>query len=278
MKDDLGDHGENVRTLSPGIKPLLVLSKIRGILDSFTLAKPLMSLADLRASTGYPTSTVQRLVANLVAEGFLDREGDRYTIGVNFAYWAATAARRLNLVEAAMPILQRLRDETGETAALFRAERMYQVCVAMADTRHALRRELHVGKLLPLHTGSSGRVLLAGDEALLEKILSGPLERFTPWTVVDPDKLRTYVTSAKRDGYVVTRDEQDEGATGISVPVKGINSAVIGAISIIGPTVRISEDTLQDWVDPLVQGAEELRRLAGQRGRPSRGSRGRRVP
>ncbi|MBB5167553.1 helix-turn-helix domain-containing protein [Mycobacterium sp. AZCC_0083] len=76
------------RQLSPGIKPLLVLSKISGILDAFSLARPVLTLSELRYATGFPTSTVQRLVANLVAEGFLERDEDRYRIGAKMAYWA----------------------------------------------------------------------------------------------------------------------------------------------------------------------------------------------
>lgn len=253
------------RKLSPGVKPLLVLSKIRGILDAFTLARPMMTLAELRTATGYPTSTVQRLVANLVAEGFLDREGDRYTIGVNFAYWAAAAARRLDLVRIASPILERLRDETGETASLFRVERTFRVCVAMAETEHALRRELHVGKLLPLHAGSSGKVLLAGDPQLAQQVLAEPLESFTQATVTDPQELREQIARTKRDGYSVSWDEQDEGAIGVSVPVHGAAHNLIGALSISGPTSRITSDLCLDWVDSMVHAAEEITRLvAGQ--------------
>ncbi|WP_261862657.1 helix-turn-helix domain-containing protein, partial [Mycobacterium montefiorense] len=57
------------RTLSAGMKPLLVLAKIRGIMDAFTLSAPELTLSEIRARTGYPTSTVQRLVANLVGKG-----------------------------------------------------------------------------------------------------------------------------------------------------------------------------------------------------------------
>jgi hypothetical protein len=66
-KDAAPAESPRLRQLSPGIKPLLVLSKIRGILDAFSLAQPALTLSELRAATEFPTSTVQRLVANLVA-------------------------------------------------------------------------------------------------------------------------------------------------------------------------------------------------------------------
>ncbi|MEG2579090.1 MAG: helix-turn-helix domain-containing protein, partial [Glutamicibacter sp.] len=62
--------------------PLLVLGKISSILDSFSLRQPVMNLADIREATDLPASTVQRLVANLVGQGFLDREDDGFRIGM----------------------------------------------------------------------------------------------------------------------------------------------------------------------------------------------------
>lgn len=68
---------------------LLVLAKIRDILDAFTLTRPEMTLTEIRDATGFPSSTVQRLVTNMVAQGFLDRNGDRIRIGMRMAFWAA---------------------------------------------------------------------------------------------------------------------------------------------------------------------------------------------
>ena len=59
-----------------GAGPLLVLVKISEILDAFTLDRPALTIGEIRAATGFPASTVQRLVTNLVALGFLDRQGD----------------------------------------------------------------------------------------------------------------------------------------------------------------------------------------------------------
>ena len=146
---------------SEGPKRLLVLGKITDILDAFTLQRPVLGLGEIQQATGIPTSRVQRLVSSMVAEGLLDRVGDRVRIGIRMAYWAGAAARGVDLLELAGPLLRELRDTTGETASLFRAEGRHRVCVAVAETRHALRREMHVGKVIPLHTGSAGRVLLA---------------------------------------------------------------------------------------------------------------------
>lgn len=256
---------EPARRLSGGIKPLLVLAKIRGILDAFTLSRPALTLAEIRSATGYPASTVQRLVANLVAEQFLDRDGDRFRIGVNFAYWAAPATRGLDVIDILRPVLTALRDETGETVTLFRNEQDMRVCVAMAETAHAIRREMHVGKIIALHAGSAGRVLLAWDDAALQRLLSRSLDAFTPDTITDNETLRAVVEATRRNGYASTSNERDEGASGLSAPVFDSAGAIYGALGISGPTSRVTPERIEQWAEPLVSAAEQATRLIGGR-------------
>jgi DNA-binding IclR family transcriptional regulator len=253
------------RSLSPGIKPLLVLNKIRGILDSFTLAKPALTLTELRTATGFPTSTVQRLVANLVAEGFLDKDGDRYRIGATMAYWAAPASRGIDRLRAVTPALHALRETTGETACFFVREGPFRVCVAIEETDHAIRREMHVGKVLPLHAGSAGRVLMAWDDDALADVLSRSMESFTELTVIDHDVLRADVEQVRRAGWSYTEGERDEGAAGLSAPVFDSQAKLVGAMTISGPTSRVTRTLAEQWSDDLVRAAETATRLLGGR-------------
>jgi DNA-binding IclR family transcriptional regulator len=250
-----------------GPKRLLVLGKITDILDAFTLQRPVLGLGEIQQATGIPTSTVQRLVSNMVAEGLLDRVGDRVRIGIRMAYWAGAAARGVDLLELAGPLLRELRDTTGETASLFRAEAgRHRVCVAVAETRHALRREMHVGKVIPLHTGSAGRVLLAWAPELAAEVLAGPLPSLTEYTVTDPETLRALLDDTRRDGFAITVAERDDGGSGLSAPVFDHAGEVTAALTISGPTLRFGRSECEKSVDLLAGAADRLTRTLG--GRP----------
>lgn len=253
------------RTLSAGMKPLLVLAKIRGIMDAFTLSEPELTLSEIRTRTGYPTSTVQRLVANLVAEEFLDRVGDRFRIGARVAYWAAPVASSMGLLDAVTPALESLRDASGETACFFRREGRFRVCVALAETRHGIRREMHIGKIIPLHVGSAGRVLMAWDDDALNEVLGSALAEFTDATVVDPDLLRSKVDETRRMGFAITSGERDEGATGVAAPVFDSHGHVLGALMISGPSFRFSPELAARWADNVVGAADQVTRTLGGR-------------
>ncbi|MBD8042841.1 IclR family transcriptional regulator [Arthrobacter sp. Sa2BUA2] len=244
---------------------LLVLGKISSILDAFSLSRPVLSLADIREHTGMPTSTVQRLVANLVSQGFLDRDADAYRIGMRMAYWAAPATRGMEVIDVLSPLLKTLRDTTGETSCFFKAEQHYRVCVAMAETRHTLRREMHLGKILPLHAGSAGRVLLAWDRELMDSVLRNPLEPITESTITSTEHLIAAVKTTRTDGYAITVGEREDGASGLSAPVFDSAAGLVGAVTLSGPTLRMPQETCEKWVEPLLTTAEHMTRLIGGR-------------
>jgi DNA-binding IclR family transcriptional regulator len=254
-----------VRDAAGAGQPLLVLGKITQILDVFSLERPALTLSEIRGATGLPTSTVQRLVTNLVSAGFLDRQSDSYRIGVRLAYWAAPAVKGVDVIDLLLPLLRDLRDTTGETACFFRAEQGYRVCVALAETEHPLRREMHVGKILPLHAGSASRVLLAWDDGLAGEVLARPLDQITSATITSAGDLRAVLDQTKSDGYAITVAEREMGASGLSAPVFNSAAELVGAITISGPTMRMPLDQCEEWVELLLGTADHATRLLGGR-------------
>lgn len=243
--------------------PLLVLRKITAILEAFSLLQPELSLAEIRAATGLPHSTVQRLVTNLVQEGILDRRDDHFRIGVRMAHWAAPARQGLDFLELLTPVLRRLRDELGETVCIFRESQGSRVCVAVAETRRMLRRAVEVGDIMPMHVGSAGRVLLAWNAELAEKIYSSGLRSMTDQTITNAVNLDAAVAKTRAEGFAITTGERVSGASGLSAPIFGPQAELYGALTVMGPTMRMPYDVCASWIEPVVAAAEEATRLIG---------------
>lgn len=257
-KEDVDSSGKQ--------QTLLVLAKITEILNAFTLARPAMTLGEIQQATGLPTSTVQRLVSNMVAQGMLDRIGDQIRIGIRMSYWAATARKDVDVLAVVNPVLKEVRDKTGETACFFTVEQNFRVCVAVAETHHALRRDMYVGKVIPLHVGSASRVLLAWNPDLAKRILNAPLEPMTEGTVTSADELAALIAAARSDGYAITAGEREDSASGLSAPVFDSAGDILGALTVSGPTVRMPREQCEAWVDLVVGYAEQITRTLG--GRP----------
>ncbi|PPF38008.1 IclR family transcriptional regulator [Rathayibacter sp. AY1A3] len=250
---------------APGQSPLLVLSKITDILDAFTLEFPVLTLSQIREATGLPVSTTQRLVVNLVAQGFLDRDGDSFRIGLRMAYWAAPAVRGIRAVDVVAPLLRELRDRTGETASLFRSEEDYRVCIALEETHHELRQDSYVGKVAPLTAGSAGRVLLAWNDALRAEVLNRSASDLAHERIADRTDLGDLLSETARLGYAITGNERVDGLTSIAAPVFDPDGRVRMAISVSGPVARIAPDDLGRWTPLVREAAGQATRLLGGR-------------
>ncbi|HZZ45421.1 MAG TPA: IclR family transcriptional regulator [Pseudonocardia sp.] len=246
--------------------PVLVLRKITQILRAFSIEEPELTLQQITRATGLPASTCQRLVRNLVMEGFLDRDGDSYRIGLEFVQWAAPGTFGLDLVALTRPSLLGLRDATGETACLYRRHGPFRTVVSLAESRHPIIRLFVVGMVMPLHAGSAGKVLLAWDPAARQDAVEYGLSRFTPETVVDIDALTTQLADVRRAGYAASFEERDIGAASISAPVFGLGGEIVGALGIGAPTQRLTRDGLPRLAPLVVAAAADASRRLGWRG------------
>lgn len=244
-------------------RPVLVLRKLAAILDVFEAEGWGLPARRVASLAGLPASTGQRLLASLVREGFLDRVGDGYFPGRRLVRWRAEDAGQRVLPPLAQPILDRLRDETGETALLFVRDGLARAIIAMAPARHAVVYAVSTGQLLPLHAGSSGRVLLAYDPEAADEQLRTGLPGYTPATITDPERLRADLAEIRARGYAVSSEERAAGAAAVSAPVFGPGGQLAAALGIAGPTQRLDAASLDRWRPAVLRAARELSRALG---------------
>lgn len=223
---------------SSSYPPVLVLRKIRAILECFSNEQPSLTLVEIRHGSGLPQSTCQRLVENLVREGFLDRDGGNYRIGLQIVRWSTAGTQGLDLVRVADPVLLELREQTNESAGLFVRDGPFRTLIALHEARHQLVQRLAVGMVMPLHAGT-GRVFLAYDAAALDDALEHGLPRLTSNTVTDRAELERQLEQTRKNGYVVSHEERDTGISSISAPVFGPRGELLAVIATAGPVVRL---------------------------------------
>ncbi|MFE5837384.1 IclR family transcriptional regulator [Arthrobacter sp. NPDC056493] len=220
--------------------PLLVLHKVAEILGCFSVGEPEPTLQQIIRQTGLPSSTCQRLVQNMVREGFLDRDGDRYRIGIGMVRWAAPGTLGLDLVKLVKPVLQQLRDETGESACLYVRDGAFRTVVAVAETRHVVMRPFMVGMVMPLHAGAPGKIFLAYDPDAWSSLGEAELSRYTPATPGTLELLRAQAQAAREQGYYAAFGERNEDVGSVSAPVFDHTGRLAGVLGLGFPTQRIT--------------------------------------
>ncbi|WP_169317421.1 IclR family transcriptional regulator [Actinacidiphila oryziradicis] len=248
-----------------GTPPLLVLEKIRKILDCFSVAYPEPTLREITQRSGLHTSTCQRLVHNLVREGFLDRNADRYRIGLSLVQWAAPGTLGLDVVQLIKPILQKLCDETGETACLYMRDGAFRTVIAVAQTRHIVMQLFRVGMVMPLHAGAPGKIFLAYDSAARAELIREGLPRHTEHTPLDIDVLDEQAEQARKQGYSATFEERYEGVGSISAPVFDHAGELATVLGIGAPTQRVTANDVGRLAPLVVAAANEASTALGYR-------------
>ncbi len=202
-----------------------------GVLDKAALvlraiAERPLSLQGLQAATDLPRATAHRLAVALEAHGLLRRDDDgRFDLGPEMAALGRIAADRFPLAGLALPALEVLRDDTGESTQLFVREGTHRRCVLSLQSPHALRWIVPEGVLFPLEVGSAGRVLRAENEPA---------------------------------GWVQSVEEREPGVASVSAPVIGADGSVIASVSVSGPVDRLTREPGELYGDRVVRAATAI--------------------
>ncbi|MGI8414754.1 MAG: IclR family transcriptional regulator [Nakamurella sp.] len=221
-----------------------VLDKAVHVLRA-TVASPI-GLADLCTATGLPRATAHRLAVGLEAHGLLARDDQgRWRPGQLLAVLAAGAPDPL--IAAAAEVLPRLRDRTGESVQVYRADGMARVCIAVSEPAAGLRDTVPLGARLSMTAGSAAKVLGAwGDPTMQRAMLAD--DRIT-------DRM---LAEVRRRGWAQSVAEREPGVASVSAPVRDRSGTVIAAVSVSGPIDRIGRRPGARWAGDLVQASEAL--------------------
>ena len=223
-----------------------LLNKAFQVLDQFTPDKPMWTQAELGQATGVSKSTINRLVRYFCDQGYLmqlEKKGP-YGLGHAAIDLGQRASTQFDIGAAAMPLLERLVQETRETAlvATYQVGRREVVCVAQIPSPHeGLRVFQSVGSAIPLHAGAVAKAVLAYLPAdIRSSIVAGPLEKMTDRTITDPAVLVHDLEDVRARGYSVSRDETYSGVYGIGAPVFGPGNTVVAGMAIAAPNARMN--------------------------------------
>lgn len=232
------------------------------ILQCFTADKPSLSVLDIQRRVGLSRPTLYRLLNTLAATGLVQAEGDpqRFRLAHGVMRLAHVWLSGLDAVEVARPILEGLREETGETAALFVTRGDDRVCVLEMTSRHVLAISRGVGDTGEVGQGASGKAILAFV----------PPPRLVAFLDGMPDDarrrhLRDALETARRRGYAVSRGEVFAGAVAIAAPFFDHRGEVAGSVGLFGPSARMTDDRMDVFAGHVMAAA---RTLSDKLGRP----------
>ena len=197
-------------------------------------------LNEVAIRLGLGKSSAFRLLQTLHEAGYLERPDT----GI---YSLSPAMRRLlpsrllvHLPRVAAGPMKQLGLEFRENVSLaFLFENHIEV-IAVVESPEMIRMSNVVGRILPPHSSSLGKAILAAQtEARRERLLdSFGLYRFTPATMTDIGKLHQEFDRTSKRGYATDLEENVAGGRCYGVPIIIDGVGVVAAISISIPNIR----------------------------------------
>lgn len=212
-----------------------------------------LSLGEITSESGYNKTTTYRLLQTLVSVGWLVRSPKSgYRLGARMLALGAIARADLDLRNEALPFMQRLADELGDTAFLMVPGQQGAVTIETVVGRNPVQvHGLAPGSVLPYHVAAGPVVLAAFSADLADLAVEHGLRRYTDRTVCDPDRLDARLAQVREDGYAVSMEDFIDGVGAVAAPVLGPDGLPVASLSVGGPTSQFA-DGLRDNAIELV--------------------------
>jgi DNA-binding IclR family transcriptional regulator len=216
-------------------------------------------------------TTAWRLVTTLERRKFLERSPDSrsYQLGPAAVFFSSNRSAEHILVRHSSAILDVLAAETEQTVNLSVPRHLGVVAIFQSDPRLALSVDW-IGRLVPLHASSSGKIYLASlDDIELGRLLAKPLDRYTDKTITDPEQLADELSFVRSTGLAYNIGELDVGINGMSAPVLSASGELLAVVSLTGSTHRLPEDRFGHLAPTLHGAIEQLREGLGRKDFPA---------
>ena len=228
-----------------------------------------MGLTELARATKLAPSTAHRLLTTLQQDRFVqfDSGAGLWLVGVQAFRVGSAFVHTRDIARIARPYLRRLTEATGETANLAIEDEGMAVYVGQVESRQFVRAIAKTGGRVFMHSSALGKAILAAlPPADISKIiLHRAMPLFTPKTIVEEAALLRQVEKIRRQGYAVDDEEYSIGLRCVSASVFDEHGSPIAAISLSGPTFRVTRNRVPELGATVLQVAQELTAELGGR-------------
>ncbi len=231
------------------------------ILELFDRHQPSLTIGDIANKAGLNRATAYRLCMTLVDLGYLDRQDNGpYRLGLKAVGLAQAAAGTHELPELALPVLQRLQEQTSETVNLAVLEGTEIVYLARLRSQHILGIQLSVGSRIPFHASSLGKAIAAFLPVHeLDVIMKNArLDRLTDHTISTSAQFRRELGTIRTQGYALNLEEMAPGIRGIAMPLFNHVGYPVAAVNIALTRQLSADEIIAELHPPLAEATAEI--------------------
>jgi IclR family KDG regulon transcriptional repressor len=223
-----------------------------------------IGISQISKELNMPKATIFRILTTLKKWDYVEKteDQDKYMLGKSFIKVGSKVASETTITSIAVPLINKLAKKIGESINLGILHNCEVVTVynTKGEDFYLISNLIPV---FPLNCSAMGKLFLLefSDEKLKEYFDSNKPEVRTVNSVADLEGFLKLKKEIEREGVSYDREEYEYGLSCIAAPINDMQGNIIAAISISGPTTRLSYKGIDNLKDLLVLTTEEISRI-----------------
>jgi DNA-binding IclR family transcriptional regulator len=237
------------------------LARAVSVLEMLGESDAPLSLADLCRLMNLHKSTAHRSLMVLEQSGLIERTPEnRFRLGLKLYELGNRAVEQTDLKTRVRPFIARLAVQIGETVHLGVLQKSSIVYIDKAGPIRKVCTSSKSGTSNPVYCTSMGKAILAFlPEDEVEQIIAGlKFVRHTENTLCSREDLLKSLEKIRRRGYAIDDEEIELGVRCIGAPIFNQDHRPVAAISVSGPTLRISVQSVPALAERLLRSSREI--------------------
>lgn len=240
-----------------------VIERMMSLLDALALHPTPVNLKQLATETRLHPSTAHRILSVMVDNRLVDRiEPGTYRLGIRLLELGSLVKSRISVRQEALPHMQQLHQELGETVNLSVRHDDEVVYIERTSGNSSMMRVVQIiGARAPLHITAVGKLFLAedGPEKCAEYAQRTGLPKYTDNTLTAPDSLARELEKIRRQGYAFDDEEAEKGVSCIGAGIFNDEGRLVAGLSVSAPSDRLDKS----WSAQVRRTAERISRAIG---------------
>lgn len=231
-----------------------LITKAFHLLDLFLDNGDELTLEEMARLSGQNKATVRRIAVTLIENGYLKQTVRRgkYSLGMRFLDFSGLIKKNNRILSVAAPYAIQLSNLVNESVELALWDGMRAALVQTYHADHLLKVVPDEGTQVIMYSSSIGKAILAElPEENLTSYAGEYLQRFTPNTIDNLQDLRNHLRVVKQEGVAFDDEEYALGVRGLGAAFKTGRGELVGALGIVGPSVRLTRASMREWVPHL---------------------------
>lgn len=225
------------------------------------------ALGSLAEQLGLTKSNTHRLLVTLSEQGFVMQDGEKGLYRPTLRLWELGAAivARIDVMQVARPVMERLAARSGETVHLAQLSGEEVIYLDKIEGTQAIRAYTQIGGRAPALCVATGKAIMSWQDETEIRRVAAAVPAATPKTITDPDAIIHELEAARRAGVAFNRGEWRHDVAGAAAPIRDNFGKVVAAIGISGPAMRLLTGRLEDLAEEVKAAALDVSRGLGLR-------------